>query len=166
MPEAGAAALDAALRAGPTATAVLERWCARHGLVVGVPRIRVVLVETGRGEMTVQRSALLKLRTGEDVRYRLVRLCCDDLVLARAHCWFVPQRLDPAMNVLLEEGQEPLGRIVAPLAPWRRPLASRLPDPSRGDVVLEHHALLMAGEGLPLAEVLEHYLAPLLPRTA
>jgi hypothetical protein len=102
-----------------------------------------------------------------------VRLRCGAAVLSEADNWYVPGRLTPEMNRLLETTGTPFGRVVQPLAPYRRtfsmkalwsPLPNdlkRLPDGSGAldipDAILEHRAVLYTRDHRPFSEVVEVY---------
>jgi chorismate-pyruvate lyase len=163
-------ALDAALRSGPTATAALERWCLRQGLRP-TARIRVEVAASWNDPGTPELRAQLRLMPGEQLCHRRVWLYCEDLPLSCAEAWYAPAHLGAEMNQALEESDRPLGEVVAPLKPWRRLLAARLIWPAepaeidgrRSSAILEHRALLMAGDGRVLAAVHELYQQGLLP---
>jgi chorismate-pyruvate lyase len=141
-------ALEADLRAGPTATAMLER----RGR--GEVRARVIATASPPG-------AAPRAVTGEGaIAYRRVQLVVGETVLSDADNWYLPDRLTPAMRAALAESDTPFGAIIAPLAP-RRELLS-VARVTEGDHALEVHALVRAGDGTLLAEVVEHYARELL----
>ncbi|MBO9711339.1 MAG: hypothetical protein J7495_00365 [Sphingomonas sp.] len=152
------ARLDADLRADPSATAVLGRWCA--ALKLADPPTVVAVVDRGAA---VAPDAATRARLGvgaaEPVVYRRVRLTCGGVTLSEAENWYVPSRLTPAMNAALT-GDTPFGTVIKPLKPTRRTLAvERLWD-GQGAVpqaVLRHNALVIGGDGRALAEVRETY---------
>lgn len=151
--------LNAELLASPTATAVLERRCAALGLA-NSPRVHA---EVKRGRLPASASpSRTRLGVGktELLGYRRVRLMCGNMVLSEAINWYVASRLTPEMNAALDGGDVPFGRVVLPLRPSRRTLSAWMARPGRvptnGDVV-RHRALVVDGEGRPLAEVIEHY---------
>ncbi len=98
-------------------------------------------------------------------------------MLSEAENWYVPARLTPQMNHLLETTDAPFGAIVRDLHFQRHTLSSRLlwmPLPegwemSQGSApqgegtlqvpahVLEHRAVLSLPDGTPFSEVLETY---------
>ncbi|AJP70923.1 hypothetical protein [Sphingomonas hengshuiensis] len=145
------ARLDAELRAATSATAVLQRRCAEP--------IRAVVDRAAMRAPTAEQRARLRVGAEEPVGYRHVSLRCGDKVLSDAENWYVPARLTQAMNAALT-GDTPFGAAIRPLAPRREALDS--PDPRRDPAagsrwVLEHHALVLDGRGVPLAEVIERY---------
>ena len=179
------------LCAGPSATAVLEEWCRAQGLaqrVEGLAQRVQGLAERAQGfaeapglvaqaiqgperpASPVQRDRLSVPRDAP-VRYRRVRLTCGDLVLSEAENWYVPSRLTPAMNRLLETSEVPFGRVVHDLSPTRRTLSlRRLPagdrpaTAGRTEPLFAIEALLLRADGLPLCEVGEVYTGAVLVR--
>ena len=145
-------ALDRALFANPSATAVLQAWCDRHR-----PGQKIRAVVTRRETMSAGAHAeLLGVEESEQIAYRHVQLTCGDEVLSEADNWYVPSRLTPEMNAALA-GDTPFGVAVKPLAPSRRNLSSeRSWNGKGGDEILRHHAVLVA-TGQPIAEVVEVY---------
>lgn len=123
-------------------------------------------------EETRRRSGVA---AGERVVHRRVRLSCGGRVPSEADNWYVPGRLMPEMNRLLEETQASFGRVVLPLDFHRRPIEARLlwqplpegsergaaPPPEAGgslaipDAVLEHRAMPLTGANVPFSEVVE-----------
>lgn len=146
------AALDAALFANPSATAVLQLWCDRHrpGL-----KVRAVVAER-ETVLAGSHAALLGVAEDEHVAYRRVQLSCGDEVLSEAENWYVPARLTPQMNAALT-GDTPFGVAVRPLDPSRRNLSAGRNWAGQGpNEILRHHAVLIAS-GAPIAEVIETY---------
>ena len=158
------------LRAGPSATAVLEDWCRARGLAQSPGLVAHAVPAPERPASPVQRERLALPRT-VPVRYRRVRLTCGALVLSEAENWYVPSRLTPAMNRLLETSTVPFGRVVHDLSPTRRTLSLRLlpagdrPDTAGpADPLFAIEALLLRADGLPLCEVGETYTGAVLAR--
>jgi chorismate-pyruvate lyase len=140
--------LEADLRAGPTATAMLER---RSG-----ERVRACVIATAAPPGAAPRAV-----TGEGpIAYRRVQLVAGDTVLSDADNWYLPDRLTPAMRAALADSDAPFGAVIAPLAP-RRELLS-VARVTEGEHALEVHALVRAADGMLLAEVVEHYARELL----
>ncbi len=154
------------LLAGHSATATLETWCAEQGLArrAQVRALRVTGVE--REAPQDVRSAL-QVAAGTPLGYRRVQLVCGERVLSEADNWYVRELLTPAMNALLDESDEPFGRVVLPLDFQRRTLRDQAYWPPRGDaareVLLEVHALLSDSRQRPFSYVIESYLAQALP---
>jgi chorismate-pyruvate lyase len=139
--------LDAELLAANSATAVLQKRCA-------VP-IRAEVDRTA--DKPADADVRADLGAGDETKlvYRLVRLKCGDVVYSRAENWYRPDRLTASMNAALLTGDTPFGVVVRPLAPTRRTL-SRAFAPEEG-VILRHRAVVISGDGTPLAEVVESY---------
>ncbi len=169
--EAGARAvietLSARLLAAPSATAVLEAWCAERGLATD-PRIVAVRVPGIDKLPSPTQRERLAVGPDEAVRYRRVRLTCGGHVLSEADNWYVPGRLTPEMNTALDATQAPFGTVVRPLKPSRRNLSLRMlwrpgegtaPGPDAPLFAVE--AVLSTG-GVPFCEVAETYTGAVL----
>ncbi|MEH3119475.1 MAG: hypothetical protein PGN25_18310 [Methylorubrum populi] len=159
--------LSARLLAGPSATAVLEAWCAERGLSPD-PRIVAVRVPGPDEPPGAARRERLAVGPDEPVRYRRVRLTCGAHVLSEADNWYVPGRLTPAMNAALDGTQAPFGHVVRPLGPSRRnrtPTMLWRPEsggtPGPGEPLFSVEAVLSAG-GVPFCEVAETYAGAVL----
>lgn len=127
-----AAAFEADLLAGPTATAVLERWSGG--------RVHAEVVESGEG-------------------YRRVRLMRGGVLLSEAENRFDPEALTPEMRAALVETETPFGVVIAPLMPHREVTSlERL----SGERFLSVRAHVFAADGSLLAEVSEVYRAAVL----
>ncbi|ABY30791.1 hypothetical protein [Methylorubrum extorquens] len=159
--------LSARLLAAPSATAVLEAWCAERGLSHD-PRIVAVRVPGPDKLPGAARRERLAVSPDEPVRYRRVRLTCGTHVLSEADNWYVPSRLTSAMNAALDGTQAPFGHVVRPLGPSRRnrsltmlwrPESGGLPGP--GEPLFSVEAVLTAG-GVPFCEVAETYTGAVL----
>lgn len=156
------------LLAAHSATAVLEAWCAERGLSDD-PRLTAVRVPgPDKSISTVQRDRLA-IGPDEPVRYRRVRLTCGRYVLSEADNWYVPSRLTPEMNAVLDTTQTPFGRVVHPLSPTRRnlslrtlwsPTGSELPRADQSLFFVE--AVLSTADGIPFCEVAETYTGAVL----
>ncbi len=151
--------LRAELLAARTATQVLEARCAALDLA-DPPRVHAE-VKRGRAVATAS-PARRRLKVGktEMLGYRRVRLMCGPHVLSEATNWYVASRLTPEMNAALDSGDVPFGRVVLPLAPHRRTLSTWTAKPGRvprGGIVVRIRALVLDGDGVPLADVIEHY---------
>ena len=156
----------------PSATLVLARWCADYHLapepeilarrVIGPPRPLPERVRLN-----------LALKPGEAVGYRRVQLLCGDRVLSDADNWYVPDRLTPAMNALLEQTDTPFGVAVRSLHFKRRTLSSEalwIPTGSDApggmmavpDHLLRNEGLLTVEGELPISQVIENYTSAIL----
>lgn len=173
--------LNAQLLSHDSATLTLDRWCAEHRLASPPRVIAQRLPDRDRAPTALQRQQLGVTAT-EAVRYRRVQLRCGQHVLSEAENWYVPARLTPEMNHLLETTDISFGRVVQPLHFWRHILEatvlwSPLPSgwdreqpvperslswPSPGTAVLRHRAVLLLPDGEPISEVVETYTAAVL----
>ena len=112
----------------------------------------------------------------EPVRYRRMQLFCGDKLLSEADNWYVPGRLTPEMNRLLDQTDTPFGRAVKDLdfqrqtlkatALWRPlPEGWELEAAQQGrtgsltvpDHFLEHRAILYTKALVPFSIVVETY---------
>ena len=173
--------LDADLLSHDSATLTLERWCADHG-IADPPRILAERVRDTMKPASAEVRAALDVKPDEKLGYRRVRLKCGDHVLSEADNWYVPARLTPEMNHVLETTDTPFGKAVAALHFRRHTLAARLrwrplpkgwemgaaaaPDDKGAlaipDHVLEHRAVLSTPDGEPVSEVVETYTSEVL----
>jgi len=169
--------LNAEILGSRSATMTLENWCRSHRLAEE-PRILARPV-TGVSKMpTAEQRQRLEVTEQEEVKYRRVQLRCGTQVLSEADNWYVPSRLTPEMNRLLETSDTPFGKAVEPLEPYRRTFSvtllwAPLPDdwerqaatrPGSSDrtleipaAVFEHRAVLYTRDHKPFSEVSEVY---------
>lgn len=181
--------LNADILASRSATQSLENWCRDHRLAQE-PRIVAQAVAGNKTPDADQRQRL-EVTDRDEVKYRHVRLRCGGHVLSEADNWYVPSRLTPEMNRLLETTDTPFGTVVRSLDPYRRTFAATLlwaplPDgwergPARNvesigrtlvipDALFQHRAVLYDRNGRPFSEVSEIYqrdilaFAPALPQ--
>ena len=166
--------LNSELLSNNSATLTLEHWCDIHHLATP-PRIKAVRVPGVDKPVSPEQRQELHVTPTEAVRYRRVSLECGSLVLSEADNWYVPSRLSPEMNKLLDTTDAPFGRVVQELHFQRRTLSSKLlwhplpegwetnaasPDtavvPMPADL-LEHRAVLTLPDGTPFSEVVESY---------
>jgi hypothetical protein len=173
--------LNADLLSHDSATLTLERWCADHRL--GDPaRIVAERVRDADKPATADVRAALDVKADEPLGYRRVRLKCGERVLSEADNWYVPARLTPEMNGVLETTDTPFGKAVAALRFRRRTLSAELmwsPLPKGWETgatthaatagalavpehVLEHRAVLSLPDGEPFSEVVETYTGEVL----
>ena len=168
--------LNADLLSHDSATLTLQRWCGDHHLA-SPPTIVASQVPGVDKPLTPEQRRELDVTPNEVVRYRRVRLMCGTLVLSEADNWYVPGRLTPEMNKLLDTTNTPFGVVVRALHFQRHTLSSTLlwlPLPAgwetnaagaRGAVadqpmpskLLEHRAVLTLPDGTPFSEVVETY---------
>jgi chorismate-pyruvate lyase len=168
--------LNADLLSHDSATFTLEHWCDVHRLA-SAPRIVADRVLGVDKLPTFEQRRELGVTLTEPLRYRRVRLRCGTVVLSEADNWYVPRRLTPEMNRLLETTDTPFGRAVQALHFQRRTLSAALlwrPLPENWDMnppaaaeraawlrlppyLLEHRAILTLPDGTPFSEVIETY---------
>lgn len=172
---------NADLLSHDSATLTLERWCGVHRLA-RPPRIVAQRVPGVDKAPSLQQRRDLGVSPTEPVRYRRVRLLCGAAALSEADNWYVPGRLTPEMNELLDSTDAPFGKVVQSLHfqrhtlsstllwqplpegwemgqmaaghPMAEPHAAELRMPSQ---VLQHRAVLTLPDGTPLSEVVETY---------
>jgi hypothetical protein len=158
------AQLNADLLSHDSATAVLQAWCDAHGGAgVKVAARRLTGQEQPADEAV--RTAL-KAGDGTPVRHRRVQLTCGARVLSDADNWYLPGRLTPEMNRLLDETETPFGAAVRSLG-FRRATISAVTTMRPGqspppEHVLEHRAVLSTLDGAPFSLVVERYTAAVL----
>ena len=168
--------LNAELLSHDSATVTLEHWCSVHQLA-SPARITAERVHDAEKPITELQRQRLRLAPADEVRYRKVRLVCGTEVLSEADNWYVPARLTPEMNKLLETTDTPFGRAVQPLHFQRHTISSEVlwqplpegwemkPVPPNYDAselclpaqVLRLRALLTLPDGTPFSEVVETY---------
>ncbi|MGA2736306.1 MAG: hypothetical protein ABSG65_02525 [Bryobacteraceae bacterium] len=174
--------LNAEVLASRSATVTLEGWCRDHQLAKD-PTIVAELMRGVVKESTAEQRKRLQVTSEAEVKYRRVQLRCGDRVLSEADNWYVPDRLTPAMNRLLDTTRTPFGKVVQSLEPYRQTFAVRLlwsplPDGwERGpvaaatgtagvlaipDALFEHRAVLYTRAHEPFSEVDEVYQRQLL----
>jgi chorismate-pyruvate lyase len=173
--------LNANLLAHDSATLTLERWCGDHGLA-DPARIVAERVSDEVKPASAEVRAALDVKLDEPLGYRRVRLKCGEHVLSEADNWYVPARLTPEMNHVLETTDTPFGKVVTALHFRRHTLSADLlwrPLPKgwetgaaatqddKGalaipDHVLEHRAVLSTPDGQPFSEVVETYTGEVL----
>jgi hypothetical protein len=173
--------LNADLLAHDSATLTIERWCADHRLAYPARIIAERLRDADKPASAEVRTAL-DVKPDEPLVYRRVRLKCGDHVLSEADNWYVPARLTPEMNHVLETTDMPFGKAVTALHFRRHTLTADLlwrplpkgwemgatPAPREAgalmipDHVLEHRAVLSTPDGEPFSEVVETYTGEVL----
>jgi chorismate-pyruvate lyase len=173
--------LNAELLSNSSATLTLEHWCEVHRLASPSRIVAERVPDVDKAPSPDQRREL-DVTPAEPVRYRRVRLLCGAVVLSEADNWYVPARLTPEMNRLLDTTDAPFGRVVQSLQFKRRTLSSTarwhpLPEgwemsASAANVgaaalpmppnLLEHRAILTLPDGTPFSEVVETYTSNVL----
>jgi chorismate-pyruvate lyase len=155
---------DEMLRAGSSATAILEKWIAsRTG---GAIALRAHIVREPVSIVPADITSRLGVKDPALIAYRRVRLAHGGRVYSDARNWYVPSRLPDNMRAILADGATPFGRIIEQLKPMRRMLAAeRLWTAGSEDTVartipprlLRHQALILSADGEPICEVDEVY---------
>jgi chorismate-pyruvate lyase len=175
--------LNADILAASSATRTLEQWCGDHHMADD-PKIVARRVPAERKEPSAEQLQRLEVQDASEVQYRRVELRCGTHVLSEADNWYVPARLTPEMNALLQTTDTPFGRVVQPLRPYRRTIAvtmlwmplprgweqqrrPRFRSRNRGMLALpkevfQHRAVLYTDADLPFSEVVETYQSELL----
>ena len=168
--------LNAELLSHDSATLTLEHWCDVHHLA-SPPRIVAARVPGIDKAPSAEQRRELGVAPTDPVRYRRVKLLCGAVMLSEADNWYVPGRLTPEMNKLLDTTDVPFGRVVQPLHFQRHTLSATLlwrplpdgwemspiaPRDGAGDLfippkLLEHRAVLTLPDGTPFSEVVETY---------
>ncbi|HJV01627.1 MAG TPA: hypothetical protein VJ752_13860 [Burkholderiaceae bacterium] len=174
--------INAGILASSSATLTLEKWCGDHAMSA-TPRVTAHLQRGVVKPASAEQRARLQVSANTPIKYRRVQLTCGEHLLSEADNWYVPERLSPAMNRLLDETDTPFGKAVLPLAPYRRTIAAtvlwsplpdqwetaRAPMPAAQGTALdippalfEHTAVLYTSGHLPFSEVRETYQRGLL----
>lgn len=169
--------LNAEILSSRSATLSLENWCRDHRLAAE-PKILAHVVTGITKAPTIEQRQRLEVTAQDKVKYRRVQLRCGTRVLSEADNWYVPSRLTPEMNRLLEATDTPFGKVVKSLEPYRRTFAvkllwaplpegweresGRLPVATNRalvipDAVFEHNTVLYSREHKPFSEVHEVY---------
>jgi chorismate-pyruvate lyase len=154
----GIAEFEQTLAANHSATEALTQWCRARG-IANPPQIVARAVKSEMAQPDTAVRAVLAIADSEPVRYRQVHLLCGDSLLSIAENWYVPSRLTPDMNRMLDTSDIPFGRVVAPLGYHREQLAStrgRAPGCPEG-TVLSIRAVLKLADGRPISMVAECY---------
>lgn len=174
-------ALNAELLSHDSATLTLERWCSLHR-ADRQPRIVAERLHEWKKAPTDQQRRELQVTGTEPIRYRRVMLRYGTTVLSEADNWYVPARLAPEMNVVLDTTDTPFGRAVQALHFKRHTTLVKFLWPSLEDGleihrplptscsaqwaepahVLEHQAVLTLPEGRPFSVVVETYAGSVL----
>jgi chorismate-pyruvate lyase len=175
--------LNGEILAGSSATRTLEEWCGEHHMA-NDPKIVAVRVPGVRKEPSAEQLQRLDVHDASELQYRRVELRCGTHTLSKADNWYVPARLTPEMNALLETTETPFGKAVQPLRPYRRTVAVTMlwaPLPRGWEQrkrprfcwhrrrtlaipqdVFQHRAVLYTAEHVPFSEVVETYQSELL----
>lgn len=173
--------LNANLLSHPSATLTLEQWCGAHSLAPDAK----ILARRVKGQdkpLPEGERAALGIGPDEPVRYRRVQLTCGEHVLSEADNWYVPSRLTPEMNQILDSTDQPFGKVVQALHFRRQTLSAdllwaplpagwemdaQLPAVHKGTLaipheVLRHRAVLYTEANQPFSLVVETYTSEVL----
>ena len=173
--------LNADLLSNDSATLTLDRWCEAHKMAAPA-KIVAERVHGSDKAPTDDIRQLLGLSATDPVRYRHVRLHCGEHVLSEADNWYVPARLTPEMNQLLDTTDTAFGRAVQALHFHRRTLSAQLlwsplpqgwemgaslPAAATGPLqipaqIIQHRAVLSLPDGTPFSVVVETYTSEVL----
>ncbi|MEZ5938365.1 MAG: hypothetical protein R3C52_09100 [Hyphomonadaceae bacterium] len=174
--------LNADLLASASATLTLEAWCMSHKMASPA----IITVErdtTTRHSIDAEQRHRLGIGPDVPIEYRNVKLKCGNHVLSEAENWYVPSRLSPEMNAELTETNIPYGKVIHSLRPFRRTFLMKRDWDVLGqegecretrcvakswpcdETAFTHHALVISGENIPLAEVRENYKLELICET-
>ncbi|WP_090354502.1 hypothetical protein [Dyella sp. 333MFSha] len=173
--------LNADLLSHPSATLTLERWCGDHALA-GEAKILARRVKGQDKVLPDEARQTLGIGPDEPVRYRRVQLACGDHVLSEADNWYVPSRLTPEMNQILDSTDQPFGKVVQALHFRRQTISADLlwtplpkgwemdaplPVAHKGALaipheVLRHQAVLFTEGNQPFSLVVETYTSEVL----
>jgi chorismate-pyruvate lyase len=145
------------LLAGASATQVLTQYCSNLKLA-SPPVIRAVRDRVMKPAPPEVR-ALLKAGADEAIGYRRVHLKCGDHVMSDADNWYLPSRLTPDMNKMLNETDTPFGTVVRPLGFHRVTLEASMVN--NKTTILRIRALLLTKSEIPFSLVVENYSAEL-----
>jgi hypothetical protein len=145
------------LESRDSATLALEGWCARLD-IANPARIEATTLDDAT-PVTPAIRATLQVGADEPVRVRHVQLSCGGTVMSDARNWYVPGRLTPEMNHILDTTRVPFGRVVAPIGLHRRafPEHSPSPAPCPAGSILHNTAVLLRDDGRAYSLVSECY---------
>lgn len=152
------ASFKANLDARPGATESLRIWCERQA-IARPAAIVANMVSNGASEPPPGIRGLLRVSESEPLAYRHVELTCGNIVLSKAHNWYVPARLTDDMNRQLRETDTPFGKVVSGLGFRRQTLASngKVDAACPAGTIFANRGLLSLPDGAGLAMVIECY---------
>ena len=148
------------MAAQDSATAALGQWCATRS-IADPPVIRAIVDRAATAPVTPAIRSALGVGPAEPLAYRHVRLACGNTVLSVAQNWYVPARLMPDMNRMLQASDAPFGKVVAPLGFRRERIEARtgrVPECPKA-TILSHRAVLRLSDGKAISVVVECYTA-------
>jgi hypothetical protein len=145
------------LAAQDSATVALDHWCAARTIATPAHIEAATQDDAAATPATAAIRAALAVCPDEPVRVRHVLLSCGDTVLSDARNWYVPARLTPDMNRMLDTSRVPFGKVVAPLGLHRRAWTGRSPASCPAGTILHNTAVLRRDDGMPYSLVSECY---------
>lgn len=169
--------LNSELLSHDSATLTLDRWCEDHRLA-SPARIIAEFVHGADKPPSAEQRQILGVGPSEPIRYRQVRLSCGGHVLSEADNWYVPSRLTPQINHVLDTTDIAFGRAAQALKFRRHTLSAKLlwsPLPYNWEMagtptkshdggalavphhILQHVAVLTLPDGQPISQVVETY---------
>lgn len=155
--DGAAAALAAHLVAAHSVTSGLQTWCEAHGIGEGPVRI----LSRAGGAPPVRLVAVLDAPESEFLSYRRVVLGRGRIALVEAELLYRNAALTEEMHAALNDGLEPFGAVVAPLAPRRETVSQEI-GTTRCGLPLRFTARIVLATGEGLAAVDERFLPTLL----
>jgi hypothetical protein len=145
--------LEADLIASPSATRMLTEKCA--ALKLASPAVIKAVRQHEMRPASAETRKALEVGADTPLRYRRVNLTCGGHVMSQADNWYVPGRLTPDMNRMLDTTETSFGTVVRPLNFHRKTLKMEaLGEPAHA---LRVTAVLLTGEGKPFSLVVENY---------
>ncbi|MBX9925232.1 MAG: hypothetical protein K2Y05_02635, partial [Hyphomicrobiaceae bacterium] len=161
--------LKSFVRAHPTVTAALQRWCDLAGMASGPIEARL-MAPVAAGEPPDAVVSALRLPSGPgrtmengQVLLRRVALACGAVVLVEALNWYVPERLPPDICDNLQSTNVPFGRAIEAIGVNRLDVVDLTAE--RG-ALFAQSAVVADRNGVRLAYVEETFLPSLLARHA
>jgi hypothetical protein len=147
------------LSAQDSATLALEQWCARRGIANPAHVEAATQDDADAIPATPAIRTTLGVGPDEPLRVRHVLLSCGGTVLSDARNWYVPARLTPDMNHVLDTTRIPFGKVVAPLGLHRRTLSAGAPSPAPcpAGTIQHNTAVLHRDDGTAYSLVSECY---------
>lgn len=156
-------ALSERISSANSVTEELERWCCERGISRG--RLIATCARGAKAEF-LDAESLEALHTDAHAKpeFRRVQLAIDGVVLADAVNWYFPANLTPEICEVLRNSSVPFGRAIRTLRPKRRTFFVRQPTAEQiassrdqTDTAFEHHAIVLRGDGVPVAVVHERF---------
>lgn len=155
--------LAAQLAVNDSASVILKAECAQ---MAPGQTLRSVPLNTASPPHLPGISQRLKVGHLKALKRRHVSIRCGVIELSNAWNWYVPSRLTPEMNVLLDKTETPFGLVTRSLN-FSRESETGFPVTLEPGIILQHRALLYRGrDHTPFAYVIENYTEKNLPLSA